>query len=102
MVVNGFNSNPSTLIELIFHCAINLLGAMDYSHKLSAKVPLLHFQHHDKSHDAMNYSHKLFCQSLEPDSFIFNTMIRVIMIWITPTSFFAKVWSSTLSFSTPL
>ncbi|ERM94545.1 hypothetical protein AMTR_s00010p00266240 [Amborella trichopoda] len=63
MVINGFNSNPSALRELIFHCAITVSGAMDYAHKL-------------------------FRQILEPDSFVFNTMIRGSSQSSTPSDAF--------------
>ncbi|KAI3901531.1 hypothetical protein MKW92_004094 [Papaver armeniacum] len=51
MIIKGFNSNPSSLRELIYTCSVGLSGTMDYAHKL-------------------------FDQITEPDLFIWNTMIR--------------------------
>ncbi|XP_031275629.1 pentatricopeptide repeat-containing protein At5g15300-like [Pistacia vera] len=51
MIINGFNSNPSALRELIFCSAMVVSGAM-------------------------NYAHKVFTQITEPDTFMYNTMIR--------------------------
>lgn len=51
MIINGFNSNTSSLRELIYTCAIALTGTIDYAHKL-------------------------FDQITEPDIFMWNTMIR--------------------------
>lgn len=51
MIVNGFNSDISALRELIFCGAVGISGAI-------------------------NYAHKLFAEITEPDTFIYNTMIR--------------------------
>lgn len=51
LVVNGFNSNPSAIRELIFASAVSIFGAIDYAHQLFDQIP-------------------------EPDIFIWNTMIR--------------------------
>ncbi|KAF8399504.1 hypothetical protein HHK36_015371 [Tetracentron sinense] len=51
MLVNGFNSKPSALRELIFASAIAISGTIDYAHQL-------------------------FRQITEPDTFMWNTMIR--------------------------
>ncbi|GMY13720.1 pentatricopeptide repeat-containing protein At5g15300-like [Fagus crenata] len=51
MLVNGFNSNPSALRDLIFTAAISISGAI-------------------------HYAHQLFVHITEPDIFMWNTMIR--------------------------
>ncbi|KAJ0042939.1 hypothetical protein Pint_19191 [Pistacia integerrima] len=59
MIINGFNSNPSALRELIFCSAMVVSGAM-------------------------NYAHKVFTQITEPDTFMYNTMIRGSAQSLTP------------------
>lgn len=51
MLVNGFNSNPSALRELIFASAITISGTIGYAHLLFAHIT-------------------------EPDIFMWNTIIR--------------------------
>lgn len=51
MLVNGFNSNPSALRDLIFAAAISISGAI-------------------------HYAHQLFVHITEPDIFMWNTVIR--------------------------
>lgn len=50
-VVNGFNTGPSAIRELIFASAISIFGAIDYAHQLFDQIP-------------------------EPNIFTWNTMIR--------------------------
>ncbi|XP_059640401.1 pentatricopeptide repeat-containing protein At5g15300 [Cornus florida] len=52
MIINGFNSNPSALRELIYASAIAI------------------------SWSSLDYAHQLFAQITEPDLFMWNTMIR--------------------------
>ncbi|KAF5457125.1 hypothetical protein F2P56_021255 [Juglans regia] len=51
VLVNGFNSNPSALREIIFAGAVTISGTIEYAHQLFAHIT-------------------------EPDNFIWNTMIR--------------------------
>ncbi|KAJ4707419.1 Pentatricopeptide repeat-containing protein [Melia azedarach] len=51
IIINGFNSNLEALRELIFCSAMVIPGAI-------------------------NYAHQLFAQITEPDTFMYNTMIR--------------------------
>ncbi|KAL6143496.1 hypothetical protein ACLB2K_054191 [Fragaria x ananassa] len=51
MVIHGFNSNPSALGELIFASAMSISGTI-------------------------GYAHKVFDQITEPNTFMWNTMIR--------------------------
>lgn len=51
MVVNGFNSDPSALRELIFASVVAISGTIDYAHRL-------------------------FDHIVQPDIFMWNTMIR--------------------------
>ncbi|OVA12198.1 Pentatricopeptide repeat [Macleaya cordata] len=51
MIINGFNSDPSAVRELMYTCAIAITGAMDFAHRV-------------------------FDQITEPDIFMWNTMIR--------------------------
>ncbi|KAK9119197.1 hypothetical protein Scep_017290 [Stephania cephalantha] len=51
IIINGFNSNPSALRELIYASAVAITGAV-------------------------NYAHQLFEQITEPDLFTWNTMLR--------------------------
>lgn len=59
MIVNGFDSNPSALRELVFYGAMVVSGAM-------------------------NYAQQMFAQITEPDTFMYNTMIRGSAQSLTP------------------
>ncbi|KAG7033178.1 Pentatricopeptide repeat-containing protein, partial [Cucurbita argyrosperma subsp. argyrosperma] len=61
LVVNGFNSSPSALRELIFLSAIAVSGTM-------------------------HYAHQVFAQITEPDIFMWNTMIRGSAQSLAPAS----------------
>ncbi|CAL5367773.1 unnamed protein product [Camellia sinensis] len=51
MIINGFNSNPSALRELIYSSTIAISSAIDYAHQMFAHIT-------------------------QPDLFMWNTMIR--------------------------
>lgn len=59
LIVHGFNSSPGALRELIFHS--------------SMVVP-----------STINYAHQLFAEITEPDTFMYNTMIRASAQSLSP------------------